>query len=79
MNKPATIIREELIESIVRLINESGLPLFVVEPILKDLYLEVKEGARQQLERDKEQYQSSVIESRTEAVQDNGEETKEEK
>lgn len=69
MDKPVTIIREELIESMVGLINESKLPLFVIESILKDLHLEVKNAAKQQLEIDKQQYQSSIEESETEAVQ----------
>lgn len=69
MNKPISLIREELIENIVGLINESNLPLFVVEPILKDLYLEVKNGAQQQLENDRQQYQSFLAESEAEAVQ----------
>lgn len=69
MDKPVTIIREELIENMVGLINESNLPLFVIESILKDLHLEVKSAAKQQLEMDKQQYQSSIAESEAEAVQ----------
>lgn len=68
MDKPVTIIREELIESMVGLINESNLPLFVIEPILKELYLEVKNGAQQQLESDKQQYQSFIAESEVETA-----------
>ena len=56
MDKPATLIREELIDDMVGLINNSGLPLFIIEPILKELYLEVKNGAQQQLESDKQQF-----------------------
>ena len=77
MDKPVTLIREELIEDMVRLINGSSLPLFVIEPILKDLYLEVKNGAQQQLERDRVQYQSSIAESETEAVQKDDKKIKE--
>lgn len=77
MNKPASIIREELIGNIVGLINESNLPLFVIEPILKDLYLEVKDGARQQLESDRLEYQSSIAESESEAVQKDDKKNKE--
>ena len=77
MDKPVTIIREELIENMVGLINESSLPLFVIEPILKELYLEVKNGAQQQLESDKRQYQSSIAESEAEAVQKDDKKNKE--
>ena len=69
MDKPATLIREELIDDMVGLINNSGLPLFIIEPILKELYLEVKNGAQQQLESDKQQYQSFLAKSEAEAVQ----------
>ena len=67
----------ELIGNIVGLINESNLPLFVIEPILKDLYLEVKDGARQQLESDRLEYQSSIAESESEAVQKDDKKNKE--
>lgn len=76
MDKPVTIIREELIESMVGLINESNLPLFVIEPILKELYLEVKNGAQQQLESDKQQYQSSIAESEVETARKNDKKNK---
>lgn len=75
MDKPVTLIREELVENIVELINESKLPMFVLEPILKDIYLEVKNAARQQLENDREQYQSSLAKSNAEDVKVDAEET----
>lgn len=74
MDKPVTLIREELVEGIVGLINESKLPMFVLEPILKDIYFEVKNAARQQLENDKMQYQSSLSKLETEDVKVDAEE-----
>ena len=77
MDKPATLIREELIDDMVGLINNSGLPLFIIEPILKELYLEVKNGAQQQLESDKQQYQSFLAKSEAEAAHKNDKKNKE--
>lgn len=52
LNKPITVVRAEFISNLTNLINESKLPLFIVEPILKDVYLEVKSVAQKQYEHD---------------------------
>lgn len=56
INKPITVVRAEFISSLTNLINESTLPLFIVEPILKDLYMEVKSVAQKQYEHDLADY-----------------------
>lgn len=60
MNKPANLIVEETKENIVKLINESGLPPFLVEPILKDLYNQISILKQQELEQSKKQYEDSI-------------------
>ena len=57
MDKPLTVAREEFIESLVKLINESGLPMFVVESILRDITAETKAAAQKQYEADKKAYE----------------------
>lgn len=52
LNKPITVVRAEFISNLTKLINESKLPLFVVEPILKDVYLEVRDTSQKQYEHD---------------------------
>ena len=52
LNKPMTVVRAEFISNLTNLINESKLPLFVVEPILKDMYLEVRDTSQKQYEHD---------------------------
>jgi hypothetical protein len=52
LNKPVTVVRAEFISNLTNLINESKLPLFVVEPILKDVYLEVRDASQKQYEHD---------------------------
>lgn len=60
MNKPANLIVEETKENIVKTINESGLPPFLVEPIIKDLYNQVSILKQQELEQSKKQYEDSL-------------------
>lgn len=60
MNKPITIVREEFIEGLTNLINNSGLPAFILEPVLRDTYNKVKAAERQQLENDKKRYQEML-------------------
>ena len=50
--KPIRIVRHEFIEAMKGLINDSHLPTFIMEPILKDFYIDVKMAAQRQLESD---------------------------
>ena len=60
ITKPITVVRQEFIEKMVEEINTCGLPLFVVEPILKDLLNEVSTAAKRQYETEKEQYEQAL-------------------
>ncbi len=60
MNKPITVAYEELKQKLANLINNSGLPAFVIEPILKDFLEETKISAKRQYEFDKEKYENSL-------------------
>lgn len=60
MNKPANLIVEETKESIVKIINGSGLPPFLIEPIIKDLYNQVNILKQQELEKSKQDYENSL-------------------
>lgn len=60
MNKPANLIVEETKVNIAKVINESGLPPFLLEPILKDLYNQVNILKQQELEQSKKQYEDSL-------------------
>ena len=64
LNKPVTIVRAEFISSLAELINGSPLPPFIIEPILKDVYLEVKNAAQKQYELDVKQYEHNINESK---------------
>lgn len=60
VEKPITIIRQEFIDKISNDINNCGLPLFIIEPILRDLYLEVKSLSQKQYEIEKAEYESKL-------------------
>lgn len=57
MQKPITIIRKELIDEIVGAINKTGLPFFVIEPILQTILDSVRAGMKAQEEKDLAEYE----------------------
>ena len=58
--KPITLLRNEFIENVIQTCNNSGLPLFVVEDVLKDLIQEIHIAAQQQFADDKQRYEQSL-------------------
>lgn len=60
MNKPTSIVREEFKNNLVNLINDSGLQMFIIEPILQSVLAEVRAVANAQLEMDKKRYEESL-------------------
>ena len=58
--KPMTVAKEDFVNNLANLINNSGLPAFVIEPVMKDMYFEVRDVAKKQYQQDNEQYQSSL-------------------
>jgi len=59
VSKPITVLREEFVEALVKLVNGSGLPMFAIESILKEIIAEVHAGAQHQYEMDKKNYEES--------------------
>lgn len=57
MYKPLSIARDELMDSLIKTANDSGLPLVVMEYVVRDFYEEVKRTAAMQCEKDKEDYE----------------------
>ena len=60
MQKPIMVARKEFIEKMTNVINESGLSMLVVEPILRDLLDEVRLSLKQQYELELKQYEESL-------------------
>lgn len=60
IKKPVTMLRDELAKNIVQTINHSGLPLFIIEYILKDIISEIHIAVQQQTESEKQNYQAQL-------------------
>lgn len=60
MEKPIRLKLKEFKNNLVTLINTSGLPLFVVEPIMKDILQEVQIKMEQEYQQDKMTYENSL-------------------
>ena len=58
--KPITVVRSEFINNLTTLINESGLPPFVIEPVLKDMLYNVRIMAQRQLDEDMQAYHEKL-------------------
>lgn len=56
IEKPITLLRNDFVTNIVDLCNNSGLPFFVVEDVLKGLIREVHDAAQHQLSEDTKRY-----------------------
>ena len=60
MDKPVTLLRQELIDNIANIINSSGLPPVIVVPILKDMLSESQAALQRQYIYEKSQYEASI-------------------
>lgn len=58
--KPITILADDFLQSLVCLINESELPYFVVESILKTCINDVHIASKRQLEMDRDKYNQEI-------------------
>lgn len=59
MNKPTTLLIEEFKKNISNLINESQLPAFILEYILKDVYTEISLLSKQIAQKEISEYQNN--------------------
>lgn len=62
MNKPFTIIYEDFKQELANLINNSGLPAFIIETVLQNYLNETRAIAIKQYQIDKAQYEKSLLE-----------------
>lgn len=58
--KPITLVREDFIAAITKAINETKLPPFVIESVLKDFLNEVHLASVRQTEADRQEYQKLI-------------------
>ena len=60
IKKPIVVARKEFIDDLVKLMNESGLPAFVLEPILKDMLAETQMLMEQDYEFNLREYNEQI-------------------
>lgn len=60
MDKPATLLQREFKDNLVKIINESKLPAFVLVPIMEQALAEVRDIEEKQYEADKAAYEGDV-------------------
>ena len=63
--KPLTVARHEFVSALTNLVNESRLPPFVIEAVLKDVYTDIRIIAQRQLESDLQKYRASQSTSKS--------------
>lgn len=56
IQKPLTLRKEEYMQILTQATNDSGLPMFIIEYVLKELLLEVSSLAKEELKMSQEQY-----------------------
>lgn len=61
MNKPLSVTYEEFKQNMLYVINNAGLPAFIVENVLQNYLVEIKSIAQQQYQSDMAEYQQSLI------------------
>lgn len=66
MEKPISLKLRDFKNDAVNLVNNSGLPLFIIEPILKDIYNAVQAKVEQEYQQDKVKYEQSLNEEKGE-------------
>ena len=62
MNKPITILREEFAQKLVEVCNNSGLPFFIIESLLRDMAAEAHAASQKQYEADLKRYNEETSE-----------------
>ena len=65
IKKPITLVREEFMQNLANVCNNSGLPFFIVESILKDFLQELHIASQRQIEADKARYNEELMKLRS--------------
>lgn len=71
--KPMTLLAEDFQRNLVGLINNSGLPYFVIRSILKDAVEEATLASQRQLAMDKQSYNEALRKEQEKIKDDNQE------
>lgn len=69
--KPITLARQDYINKLCEVTNNSGLPAFVTVEVLEKLLVELRKGVELELKRDEAEYRKSLMDA--EKVENSGE------
>lgn len=69
INKPLSLILAESRETIVKAINSTGLPMALLELIIKDLYNEINIQSNRELEFEKVEYEKALANEKKESTE----------
>ena len=58
--KPATLLKEDFVQNLIELCNNSGLPFFIVESIMRDILQEIHMASQRQLDADRVKYEQEL-------------------
>lgn len=64
IQKPTVVLIEETRRKIGEIINESGLPAFLMAPVMRDLYEEATNASRMEYETQKRQYEEMLAQQK---------------
>lgn len=67
MEKPITLIISETKDKIVTIVNESKLPMFVLDNIFKDFYTDIHTLSIQQEQAEKIEYEKYIAQEKSDA------------
>lgn len=60
IEKPLILIRKEFTENMIKIIQESNLPAFLIEPILRDVLNEIQMASKIEYDKSLELYNQKV-------------------
>ena len=63
ISKPITVAQTDLANSIIHDINTSGLHPVIIMPVIEEIYMMMKNTVKETREKEKIEYEKSVIES----------------
>lgn len=58
--KPVSMMRDEFVQGLINLANNSGLPAIIMEYVVRDFYQDIRATATKQYEQEKQQYQDEL-------------------
>ena len=63
MDKPLSMKLDELRQEIANVINEAKIPMYLVDPIIRDIALEVSSAGKQQANAEKAMFERELAKS----------------